>query len=79
MAVNYFIKWEESMPTFNNTANTTTHFFFNHVISLFGVPLQFVSDHGKHFENEIFIKLSFWLGFSHDFASPYYSQSNGQV
>jgi transposase InsO family protein len=55
------------------------HFFFNHVISLFGFPLQLVSDHGKHFENEIFVKLSSRLDFSHDFASPYYPQSNGQV
>jgi transposase InsO family protein len=45
----------------------------------FGVPLQLVSDHGKHFENEIFVELSSRLGFSHEFASPYYPQSNGQV
>jgi transposase InsO family protein len=38
-----------------------------------------VSDHGKHFENEIFVELSSRLGFSHEFASPYYPQSNGQV
>jgi transposase InsO family protein len=67
------------MPTFNNTADTATRFFFNHVISRFGVPLQLVSDHGKHFENEIFVELSSRLGFSHEFASPYYPQSNGQV
>jgi transposase InsO family protein len=43
------------------------------------LQLQLVSDHGKHFENEIFIELSSRLGFSHEFASPYYPQSNGQV
>jgi hypothetical protein len=79
MAVDYFTKWVEAMPTFNNTADTTTHFFFNHVITHFRVPLQLVSDHGKHFENEIFIELSSRLGFSHEFSSPYYPQSNGQV
>jgi hypothetical protein len=79
VAVDYLTKWVESMPTFNNTADTATRFFFNHVISLFGVPLQLVSDHGKHFENEIFIELSSKLRFSHEFASPYYPQSNGQV
>jgi hypothetical protein len=79
VAVDYFTKWAEAMPTFNNTADTAAHFFFNHVISRFGVPLQLVSDHGKHFENEIFIELSSRLGFSHEFASPYYPQSNGQV
>jgi hypothetical protein len=75
----YFTKWVESMPTFNNTSNTTVHFFFNHVIFLFGVPLQLVSDHRKHFKNEIVIELSSRLGFSHKFASPYYPRSNRQV
>jgi hypothetical protein len=79
MAVDYFTKWFEAMPTFNNIADTTTHFFFNHFITRFGVPLQLVFNHGKHFENEIFAKLSSRLGFSHEFSSPYYPQSNGQV
>jgi transposase InsO family protein len=67
------------MSTFNNTADTTTHFFFNHVITHFGIPLQLVSDHGKNFENDIFTEISSKLAFSHDFSSPYYPQSNGQV
>jgi hypothetical protein len=29
----YFTKWVEAMPTFNNIANTSVHFFFNHVIT----------------------------------------------
>ena len=79
VVVDYFTKWVEAIPTFNNTTDTAAHFFFNHVISCFGVPLQLISDHGKHFENEIFVELSSRLGFSHEFASPYYPQSNGQV
>jgi hypothetical protein len=79
VAVDYFTKWAESMPTFNNTIDTATRFFFNCVISLFGVPLKLVVDHGKHFENDIFVKLSSRLGFSHEFDSPYYPQSNKQV
>jgi hypothetical protein len=79
IAVDYFTKWDESMPTFNNTTDTTTCVFFNHIISHFGVPLQLVSDHGKNFENEIFMELSSRLGFSHNFSSPYYPQSNRQV
>jgi hypothetical protein len=75
LAVDYFSKWVEAIPTFNNIADTTTHFFFNHIINLFGVPLHLVSDHGKNFKNEIFVKLSSRLGFSHEFASPYYPQS----
>jgi len=60
------------MPTFNNTVNTATRFIFNDVITRFGVPLQLVSDHGKHFENEVFVDLSTKLIFTHEFASLYY-------
>jgi transposase InsO family protein len=79
MTVDYFTKWVEAMPTLNNIVDTAARFFFNHVISHFRVPLQLVSDHVKHFKNEIFVELFSRLGFSHAFASPYYPQSNGQV
>jgi hypothetical protein len=72
VVVDYFTKWAEAMPTFKNTADTAARFFFNHVISRFGLPLQLVFDHGKHFENEIFVELSSRLVFSHEFSSPYY-------
>jgi hypothetical protein len=77
--LDYFTKWAKAMPTFNNTADTATCFFFNHAISHFGIPLQLVSKKRKHFENEIFIEISSILGFSHEFTSPYYPQSNRQV
>jgi hypothetical protein len=35
-----FLSQESFMPTFNNTVDTVECFFFNHVISYFGVPLQ---------------------------------------
>ena len=37
-AVDYFTKWAEAMPTLNNSGETATLFFFNHVVSRFGVP-----------------------------------------
>ena len=36
--VDYINKWVEVMPTFNNKGKTPALFFFNHVISQFGVP-----------------------------------------
>jgi transposase InsO family protein len=74
--VYYFTKWVEAIPTFKTTADTTTRFVFNHVITRFGVPIQLVFDHGKQFENKIFVEISSKLGFSQEFASPYYLQSN---
>eukprot|EP00253_Pinus_taeda_P036332 PITA_36332 len=38
VAVDYFTKWAEAMPTLNNSGETTTLFFFNHVVSRFSVP-----------------------------------------
>lgn len=53
MVVDYFTKWVEAMPMFNNKAATTTLFFFNHVITRFGVLKQLVSDHGQHLEDGV--------------------------
>jgi len=79
VVVDYFTKWAKAMPTFSCTTLTATHFFFNHVISHFGIPKQLISDHRKHFEYEIFKELSSLLGFRDEFTSPYYPQANGQV
>eukprot|EP00253_Pinus_taeda_P032671 PITA_32671 len=38
VAVDYFTKWAEAMPTLNNSSETAALFFFNHVVSRFGVP-----------------------------------------
>ena len=79
VAVNYFTKWAEAMPTFNNTGQTAAFFFFNHVIAWFGVPQAIVTDHGKHFHNHMMSELIAKLGLSHDNSTPYYPQSNGKV
>lgn len=56
--VNYFTKWEEVMPTFNNSTKIVTRFFFNHVITHFGILKQLVSYHSTHFQNYLFQDLS---------------------
>ena len=79
MMVDNFTKWVEAMPTFNNTVATATLFLFNHVIAQFGVLKHLVSDHGQHFEDDIWRELSSLLGFEHQYSSSYYPQGNGQV
>lgn len=79
MVVDCFTKWVEAMPTFNNIVATMTLFFFNHVIARFVVLKQLVSDHGRHFEDEIWHELSSLLGFEHQYSSSYYPRGNGQV
>ena len=49
VAVDYFTKWAEAIPTFRANGETTALFLFNQVICRFGVPLSIVTDHGSHF------------------------------
>eukprot|EP00253_Pinus_taeda_P024724 PITA_24724 len=79
VAVDYFTKWAEVMPTLNNNDEMTALFFFNHVLSRFGVPQAIVTDHGSHFRNHMMLELATKLGLSHDNSTLYYSQANGQA
>ena len=58
MAVDYFTKWAEAMPTNLNDGKIATLFTFNHIIARFRVPKQLVTDHGSHFQNAMMIELS---------------------
>jgi hypothetical protein len=79
VAIDYFTKWVEAMPTFDNTGKTATLFLFNHVIARFGVPQAIIIDHGSHFRNFMMSKLTKKLGLRHDNSTPYYPQANVQV
>jgi hypothetical protein len=79
VAVDYFTKWAEAMPTFLNDGRTAALFLFNHIITRFGIPHAIVTDHGAHFKNQMMSELHVKLGFRHENSSPYYPQANGQV
>jgi hypothetical protein len=79
VVVDYFTKWAEAMPTFDNTGKTAALFLFNHVITHFGVPQDIITDHGSHFRNFMMSELTKKLGLRHDSSTPYYLQANGQV
>lgn len=79
VAVDYFTKWTEAIPTFKADGETAALFFFNQVICRFRVPLSIVTNHGSHFQNHMMIELTSMLGFHQDQSSSYYPQANGQV
>ena len=79
MAVDYFTKWVEVMPTFIEDNKKTKLFIFNHIITRFGVPQAIVNDHGSHFRNHMISELSAKLGFHHENSNRYYPPENGQV
>eukprot|EP00253_Pinus_taeda_P032887 PITA_32887 len=79
VVVDYFTKWAEVMPTLNNSGETIALFFFNHVVSKFGIPQAIVIDHGLHFRNHMMVELASKLGLSHDSSTLYHPQANGQT
>jgi hypothetical protein len=79
VVVDYFTKWVEAMPTFDNTKKNATLFIFNHNITRFGHPQSIVTEHGTHFRNFMMSELTNKLGLWHENSTPYYPQANGQV
>jgi hypothetical protein len=77
--MDYFTKWAEAMPTFDNTKKNSTLFIFNHIITQFGIPQAIVTDHYSHFWNFMMFELTKKLGLHHENITPYYPQANGQV
>ena len=52
VAMDYFTKWAEAMPTYVDDGKSTTLFLFNHVrVARFGVPWSIVMDRRSHFWN----------------------------
>jgi transposase InsO family protein len=79
VAMDYFTKWVEAMPTFDNIEKTTVLFIFNHIITRFGVPQAIVTNHGSHFHNLTMSEHIDKLGLRHENSTPYYPKANGQV
>eukprot|EP00253_Pinus_taeda_P022868 PITA_22868 len=79
LAVDYFTKWAEAMPTYKKDSETTVLFLFNQIISRFDIPREIVTDHGSHFQNQLMSELALKLGFWQENLSPYFPQANGQV
>eukprot|EP00253_Pinus_taeda_P022279 PITA_22279 len=76
LAIDYFTKWAEAMPTFSTDDKTAAIFIFNHIIARFGVPQVIITDHGSHFRNIMMTELTDQLGLRHDSSTPYYPQRN---
>ncbi|WP_208972701.1 hypothetical protein, partial [Escherichia coli] len=53
MATDYVTKWVEAKATIKNDARTTAKFLYENVFTRYGLPIEIVSDRGKHFLNEV--------------------------
>jgi hypothetical protein len=72
VAVDYFTKWVEAMPKFNNDGKNEPLFIFNQIITRFGILKEIVTEHGSHFQKKMMIELTSNLGFKQEHSSPYY-------
>ena len=63
MAVDYFTKWAEAMPTIKSDGETAAHFIFNQIITRFGILKEIVTDHGRYFQNKMMKELDSNLGY----------------
>jgi hypothetical protein len=65
VTVDYFTKWAEATPTFDNIGKNTTLFIFNHIVTQFGIPQAIVTNHTSHFWNFMMSELTEKLGLRH--------------
>ena len=74
--VDYFMKWEEAIPTIKDEDEIAAHFIFNHIITWFDIPKELVIDHGRHFQNKMMDVFSLKLGYKQEHSSSYHPQAN---
>jgi hypothetical protein len=72
VAVDYFMKWVEAMPTFKDDGETTTLFLFNHIMARFVILREIVTDHGSHFQNNMMFELMPKPGLRQEHSSLYH-------
>ena len=58
VVVDYFMKFAEAMPMIKSDGEIAAHFIFNQIITRFGISKELVTDHGRHFQNNMMEKLA---------------------
>ncbi|RVW94642.1 Gag-Pol polyprotein [Vitis vinifera] len=79
VGVDYVSKWVEAIPCKTNDHRVVLKFLKENIFSRFGVPKAIISDGGTHFCNKPFKTLLAKYGVKHKVATPYHSQTSGQV
>ncbi|XP_075087985.1 uncharacterized protein LOC142169940 [Nicotiana tabacum] len=79
VAVDYVSKWVEAAALRTNDAKGIIGFLRKSIFTRFGTPRAIISDRGTHFCNRAFAKLLEKYDVCHKDATPYHSQTSGQV
>ena len=78
IAIDYFTKWVEAASYARLTSTRVASFIRSHVICLYGVPHELITDRGVHFRAKVDILVQRY-GIRHHRSSVYRLQTNGAV
>ena len=79
VGVDYVSKWVEAVPCRAADHKVVLKFLKKNIFYRFGVPNAIISVGGSHFCNKPFENLLSKYGVKHKVATPYHSQTSGQV
>ncbi|XP_070026425.1 uncharacterized protein [Nicotiana sylvestris] len=79
VVVDYVSKWVEATTLPTNDARVVVGFLKKNIFTHFGTPRAIISDGGTHFCNRAFEKLLAKYDVCHKVATPYHTQTSGQV
>uniref|UniRef100_A0A1A8IMM1 Gypsy retrotransposon integrase-like protein 1 n=2 Tax=Nothobranchius TaxID=28779 RepID=A0A1A8IMM1_NOTKU len=74
-----FTHYAWAVPTKDQTAQTTVHALWTHVIQPFGCPARLHSDRGASFESALMYQLCRCYGITKSKTTPYHPAGNGGV
>lgn len=79
----YFTKWVDGVPIRYQKASTVTQKLIERIISIFGAPMQILSDQGRSYESDIFREICKIFGIEKTRTTPIdpnqMDKSNGQI
>ena len=78
-ATDYVTKWVEIKATQKNNSYTTAKFLFEYIFTRYGLPIEIISDKGKHFLNEVIENLLDKFMVLQKKSALYHPQENGQA
>jgi transposase InsO family protein len=75
----YLTSWDEATTIKYCNAESTMHFLFEQVITIFGFPIIMMSDQGTHFINSTIQEMIEEFEIDHQKTTLYHPRANGTV